>query len=128
MKNSDRDRFDGRLMNASQAKRNKLEQFKAAANDPKRLAERARRDELAAAREVVRQAKAAKQLQEKEDRERLKAEEAKQVDEKAAVKKMALAAGLAMAVDQVAAKTKAREAERKAERDRRYAARQNRKQ
>ena len=38
MKNYNRDHFDGRLKNASEAKRDKLERFKAAANSPEMLA------------------------------------------------------------------------------------------
>lgn len=127
MKNSDRDRFDGRLKNASDAKKNRLERFKAATDDPERLAKRAKRDEVAAAREAARQAKAAKLLQEKEALELQQSEAAKREEEQAAVREAALEAELAQTADQAIADTNAREAERKAERDRRYAARRNRK-
>lgn len=86
MKNSDRDRFDGRLKNASDAKQNRLERFKAAAGDPERLAKRTRRDEENAARKAERQAKAAKLLQQKEDLEQQKFQDAKRAEEQAALR------------------------------------------
>ncbi len=67
MKNSNRDRFDGRLKSASEAKQHRLERFKAAADDPQKLARRAERDAVAAAREAERKARAIKLLREKED-------------------------------------------------------------
>lgn len=127
MKNTERDRFDGRLKNASEAKQNRLERFRAAADDPERLAGRARRDEVAAAREAKQRAKSAKLLQEKEDLERQQSEDARREAEQASLREAAIKAELAETADQVIAKTAAREAERKAERDRRYAARRNRK-
>ena len=123
MKNSDRDHFDGRMKSASEANQSKLERFKAAADDPERLAKRAQRDEAAVAREAKRQAKAAELLQEKEGLERQRAEDTKREQEEVAVRE----AAHAETAEQVIEQTAAHEAERKAERDRRYAARQNRK-
>ena len=123
MKKTDRDRFDGRLKNASEAKLSRLERFQAAADDPERLAERARRDEVAIAREAKQQAKATKLLQEQKDLERQQSEDAKREEEQAALREAELAEG----AKKVIAKTAASDAERKAERDRRYAARRNRK-
>jgi hypothetical protein len=105
MKNSFGDRIDRRLKTASEAKQQRLERFKAAADDPEKLAKRAERHAVAAAREAERKAWAIKLLREKEDLERQQAEAA----EREIVQKAA------------------REAEDKAERDRRYAARRNRK-
>jgi hypothetical protein len=127
MKKSNQDRFPDRLKTASEAKQNKLERFQAAADDPERLAERARKVELAANREVKRQAQATKLLQEKEALERQQSEDAKREAAQASLREVALNAELAETADQAAAQTAAREAERKAERDRRYAARRNRK-
>lgn len=127
MKHSDRDRFDGRLKTASEAKKSRLERFQAAANDPERLAKRAMREEANAARIAERQAKAAKLLQQKEDRERQHSQAAKRAEEQATVHAAELEAETLMTADQVIAQTTARDAERKAERDRRYAARRNRK-
>jgi hypothetical protein len=120
MKKSIGDRFDGRLKSASEAKKDRLERFKAAAVDPEKLAQRAERQAAAAAREEKRKAKAAKQRQEKEELQRQKAEAAAlaKAEADAAEKEAAV-----QDVDQEAAL----EAERKAKRDRRYAARQNRK-
>jgi len=123
MKKSNQDRFPDRLKTASEAKQNKLERFQAAAADPERLAERAKKDELAVAREVKRHAKATKLLQEKEALERQQSEDAKREAEQASLREVALKADLVETADQSAS----REAERKAERDRRYAARRNRK-
>ncbi len=100
MKNLDRDRFDGRLKSASEAKRQQLARFKAAADDPAIQAKRAEKLAVAEAREARREAKAIRLAQENEEQKRKEAEAAE--------------AELA------------REAERKAERDRRYAARRNR--
>ncbi len=127
MKNSNRDHFDGRLKNASEAKQNKLERFKAAAVDPEKLAKRAKRHEIAAAREAERKARATKLLQEKEDLERQQYEDAKREEELAAVREAALEAELAETAEKEIAQKAARDAERKVERDRRYAARKNRK-
>jgi len=127
MKNSDRDRFDGRLKTASEAKQIRLERFQAAADDPVKRANRAKRDAAAVARKSERQVKATKLLQEKEEQERLKAVAVKREETQAAVRKEALEAELAEAAEQVIANAATHEAERKAERDRRYAARKNRK-
>lgn len=105
MKIFSRDRFDGRLKTASEAKRHRLERFKAAADDPEKLAKRAERHAVAAARETQRKVTASNLLREKEDIER------QQV----------------LAAETEIMREAAQEAERKAERDRRYAARRNRK-
>lgn len=123
MKNSDRDRLDGRIKSASEAKQSKLERFKAAAHDPERQARRAKRDEAAVVRKAKQEAKAANLLKEKEELGRQKIEDAKLEQEQAAVRE----AALVETAEQAVAQTAARAAERKAERDRRYAARQNRK-
>jgi phosphatidylinositol kinase/protein kinase (PI-3 family) len=127
MKNSNQDRFPDRLKTASEAKKNRLERFQAAADDPERLAERARKVQLAAVRELKRQAQATKLLQEKETLERQLSENAKHEAEQAAIREEALNVELAETADQADVQNAAREAERKAERDRRYAARRNRK-
>ena len=127
MKHSDRDRFDGRLKTASEANQSRLERFQAAANDPERLAKRAMREEANAARIEERQAKAAKLLQQKEDRERQHSQAAKRAEEQAMLHAAELEAETLMTADQMMVQTTARDAERKAERDRRYAARRNRK-
>jgi hypothetical protein len=127
MKKSNQDRFPDRLKTASEAKKNRLERFQAAADDPERLAERARKVQLAAVREVKRQAQATKLLQEKENLERQLSENAKHEAEQAAIREEALNAELAETADQADVQNAAREVERKAERDRRYAARRNRK-
>jgi hypothetical protein len=127
MKKSNQDRFPDRLKTASEAKKNRLERFQAAADDPERLAERARKVQLAAVREVKRQAQATKLLQEKETLERQLSENAKHEAEQASIREEALNAELAETADQADVQNAAREVERKAERDRRYAARRNRK-
>jgi hypothetical protein len=127
MKKSNQDRFPDRLKTASEAKKNRLERFQAAADDPERLAERARKVQLAAVREVKRQAQATKLLQEKENLERQLSENAKHEAEQASIREEALNAELAKTADQADVQNAAREVERKAERDRRYAARRNRK-
>ncbi len=127
MKKTDRDRFDGRLKNASEAKQNRLERFKTAADDPERLAERDRRSEVAVARKAKQQAKAAKLLQEKADFKRQQSEDAKREAEQTSLSEAAIKEEITETADQVFAKTAASEAERKAKRDRRYAARRNRK-
>jgi|TARA_R110000787_G_scaffold37682_2_gene95546 hypothetical protein len=127
MKKSNQDRFPDRLKTASEAKKNRLERFQAAADDPERLAERARKVQLAAVREVKRQAQATKLLQEKETLERQLSENAKHEAEQASIREEALNAELAKTADQADVQNAAREVERKAERDRRYAARRNRK-
>lgn len=125
MKNSSRDRFDGRLKNASEAKQDRLERFKAAADDPERLAKRAERDQAAATREADLKAKAATLLEEKEIAERRQAEAAEREAAQSAAREAEVAAERAETASQNVAQTKAREAEQKAERDRRYAARRN---
>lgn len=127
MKNSDRDRFDGRLKNASEAKQNRLKRFQAAAEDPERRAKRIRRDEAAVARKAAQQIKATKLQQEKDALEQQRKEEAEREAEKAGAREAALETEIAENASQAIAKSKALEAERKEKRDRRYAARQNRK-
>ncbi len=127
MKNSERDRFDVRLKNATQAKQNMLERFQVAADDPERQAKRARRDEVADAREAKRQSKAAQLLKEREELEQQQIEDAKRAKEQAAEREVALELERAETAERVSARAKALEAERKAERDRRYAARRSRK-
>ena len=105
MKNSSRDRFDGRLKTASEAKQHRLERFKVAVDDPEKLAKRAERHAVAAARETQRKASVSNLLREKEDLERQQA----------------------LAAETEIMREATQEAERKAERDRRYAARRNRK-
>lgn len=120
MKKSNQDRFPDRLKTASEARQNKLARFQAAAVDPKRLAERARKAELAAIRDLKRQTEATKLHQENEALERQQSQDAKREAVQASLRDEALKTELA---DQAVAI----EAERKAERDRRYAARRNRK-
>jgi hypothetical protein len=126
MKNSIGDRFDGRLKSASEAKQQRLEQFKAAANDPVKMAQRAERIAAAAVREADRKAKAAKLLQEKQELERHQAETAEREAAEAAAREAELKAERAAAIERELAEDTAREAARKAERDRRYAARRKR--
>jgi hypothetical protein len=57
MKNSIGDRFDGRLKTASEAKQQRIERFKAAADDPEKLARRAERHAVAASLEAERKIK-----------------------------------------------------------------------
>ncbi len=123
MKKSYGDRFDGRLTTAHQAKQKQLEQFKVAADDPDKLAKRAEKHAVAAAREAQRKVKAAKLLREREDLERQQAAAA----EREAAREAELEAERAGAAEQEITRVAASEAERKAERDRRYAARRNRK-
>ncbi len=127
MKSSNGDRFDGRLKTASEAKQQRLERFKAAADDPEKLAKRAERHAVAAAREAERKARAIKLLREKKDLERQQAEAAEREAAQAAAREAGLEAELAETTDREIAQKAAREAERKAERDRRYAERRNRK-
>jgi hypothetical protein len=127
MKNFNGDRFDGRLKTASEAKQLRLERFKAAVDDPEKLAKRAERHAVAAAREAQRKARATKLLREKEDLERQQAQAAEREAAQAAARKAGLEAERAEAAEREIAQEAAREAERKAERDRRYAARRNRK-
>jgi len=127
MKNSNGDSFGGRLKTASEAKQNRLERFKAAADDPEKLAKRAERHAVAAAREAQRKAKATKLLQEREELERQQAEAAEREAAQAAEREAALEVERAETAEREIAEYVAREAEHKAERDRRYAARRNRK-
>ena len=127
MKNSNGDRFDGRLKAAAEAKQRRLEQFKAAADDPEKQAKRAERHAATAARETQRKARATKLLREKEDLERQLAEAAEREVTQAAAREAGLETERAEAAEREIAQEAAREAERKAERDRRYAERRNRK-
>ena len=127
MKNPIGDRFDGRLKTASEAKQQKLEQFKAAANDPEKLAKRAERQALAAAREAKQKLKALEQMREKEASDLRKAQAAERDAAQAVERKAGLETELAATADREIEQNAAREAERKAERDRKYAARRNRK-
>ncbi len=127
MKNSNGDRFDGRLTTANEAKQKQLERFKVAAGDPDKLAKRAERQAVAAAREAQRKAKAAKLLQEKEDLERQQAEAAEREAAQITAREIELEAERAGAAEREITQEAAAEAARKAERDRRYAARRNRK-
>ena len=127
MKNSNGDRFDGRLKTASEAKQHRLERFKAAADGPEKLAKRAERQAVAAAREAQGKARATKLLRAKEDLERQQSEVAEREAAQAAVQKAGLEAERAKVAEGEIAREAAREAERKADRDRRYAARRNRK-
>lgn len=127
MKNSIGDRFDGRLKTASEAKQQRLERFKAAADDPERLAKRAERQEVAAGLEAARKNKATKLLQGKADVERQQAEAAERQGVQTLARDAELEIEQAEAVDREIKQNAVREAERKAERDRRYAARRNRK-
>jgi hypothetical protein len=127
MKNPTGDRFDGRLKTASQAKQKQLEQFKVAADDPKMLAKRAERLAIAEAREVKRKAKAAKLMQEQENLKLQKAEADKHEAIQAAARDAEVEAERVEATENAVPREVKGEAERKAERDRRYAARRNRK-
>lgn len=127
MMNSNRDRFDGRLKTASEAKQQRLERFKAAVDDPEKLAKRAERGAVAAAREAERKAKEIQLLREKEDLERQQTEAAEREVAQAAAREAEHKAELAETADLEIAQKVEREAEHKAERDRRYAARRNRK-
>ena len=127
MKNISGDRFDGRLNTGSQAKQRQLERFREAAADPETLAKRADRQVAAEAREGQREAKAAERLKEKEEAKRQKAEAAALDAAKAMTREVELGAEGAETAEPKPALVKASEAELKAERDRRYAARRNRK-
>lgn len=127
MKNPNGDRFDGRLKAASEAKKKQLEQFKVAADDPKLLAKRAKMQEVAAARDVKHKAKAEKLLKEKEALALQEAEAAELKAAQDALRKTEVEAEKAKAAEQEVTKDVTSEAARKAERDRRYAARRNRK-
>lgn len=127
MQNSERDRFDGRLKTASQAKQKQLERFKAAAVDPGKTAKRAQLRTEAADREAQRKAKAALLLREKESLELQDFENRKNKRLKMEAEGEKSKAQRSKAGAQEITQEAAREAERKAERDRRYAARRNRK-
>lgn len=116
MKNFNGDRFDGRLKAASEAKKKQLSQFKVAEVDPEKVAKRAAKQALAATREAERKAKAEKLMQEKDALAQQQAEVAER--EKALEVEDTSRDFLQKA---------ASAADKKAERDRRYAARQNRK-
>lgn len=127
MKSINEDRFDGRLKTASDAKRQRLERFKAAAADREKLAKRTERLEAAATIEAEQKDQAMKLRPAKEDVERQKAETAEREGVQAVAREAELETELADAVDREIKQTVVQEAERKAERDRRYAARRNRK-
>ena len=127
MKNISGDRFDRRLNTGSQAKQRQLERFKEAAADPETLAKRAERQVATEARVRQREAKAAELLKEKEEAKRQKAEAAALDAAKAMAPEVEPGAEGANTAKPKLALVKASEAELKAERDRRYAARRNRK-
>ena len=113
MKKSFGGSLEERRNSAAESKLKLLERFKSAskADNPKRLAKRAEREAIAAAREVRREANAKKLIQEKA---------------KAAARELAEAAAHEAELTRQADQAVAEEAERKAERDRRYAARKKR--
>ena len=114
MKKSSYGSLEERRISAAKSKLKLLERFRSAskADDPKRLAKRAEREAINAAREARREAKTIKLIQ---DRAEAAARElAESVAHEAELKRQA---------DQAVAE----EAERKAERDRRYAARKKHK-
>jgi hypothetical protein len=127
MKNSIGDRFDGRLKTASEAKQQRLERFKAAADDPEKLARRAERHEVAASLEAERKVKSMKLKQENDDVERQRAEIAERQGVQTLARDAKIKTERAEAVFQEIEQNAVQEADRKAERDRRYAARRNRK-
>jgi hypothetical protein len=127
MKNSIGDRFDGRLKTASEAKQQRLERFKAAADDPEKLARRAARHEVAASLEAERKVKSMKLKQKNDDLERQRTEIAERQGVQTLARDAKLETERAEAVVQEIEQNALQEADRKAERDRRYAARRNRK-
>ncbi len=127
MKNSNGDRFDGRLKTASQAKQQQLERFKVAADDPEKLAKRAEKHAASAAREAQRNAKVTKLMREKEALEQRQAEASEREAAQATACEAVSEPEDADTAEREITQTVADEAERKAERDRRYAARRNRK-
>jgi hypothetical protein len=127
MKNSIGDRFDGRLKTASEAKQQRIERFKAAADDPEKLARRAERHAVAASLEAERKIKFMKLQQKNDDVERERAEIAERQGAETLARDAELETERAEAVVQEIEQNAVQEADRKAERDRRYAARRNRK-
>ena len=127
MKNSIGDRFDGRLKTASEAKQQRLERFKAAADDPEKLARRAERHKVAASLEAERKVKSMKLKQENDEVERQRAEIAERKGVQTLARDAKIETERAEAVVQEIEQNAVQEADRKAERDRRYAARRNRK-
>jgi hypothetical protein len=127
MKNSIGDRFDGRLKTASEAKQQRLERFKAAADDPEKLARRAERHAVAASLEAERKIKLIKLQQKNDDVERQRVEIAERQGAETLARDAELETERAEAVVQEIEQNAVQEADRKAERDRRYAARRNRK-
>ncbi|HUS55029.1 MAG TPA: DUF6481 family protein [Thermohalobaculum sp.] len=113
MKKSFGGSLEERRSAAAESKLKLLERFKLASktDDPKRLAKRAEREAIAAAREVRQEANAIKLVQEKAE---------------AAARELAEAAAHEAELARRAEQAVADEAERKAERDRRYAARKKR--
>ena len=113
MKKSFGGSLDERRNSAAESKLKLLERFKLAskADDPKRLAKRAEREAIAAARAVRQEANAKKLILEKAE---------------AAARKLVETAAREAELIRQAEQALADEAERKAERDRRYAARKNR--
>ena len=114
MKKSSYGSLEERRISAAESKLKLLERFRSAskADDPKRLAKRAEREAINAAREARREANAIKLIQDRAEAA------ARELAESAARE-----AELKRQVDQAVAE----EAERKAERDRRYAARKKHK-
>ena len=106
--------FEERRISAAESKQKLLERFKSAskADDPARLAKRAEREAIAAARETRREANAKKLIQDRAE---------------AAARELAETAAREAELIRQADQAVADEAERKAERDRRYAARKKRK-
>jgi hypothetical protein len=127
MKNSIGDRFDGRLKTASEAKQQRLERFKAAADDPEKLARRAERHAVAASLEAERKIKFMKLQQKNDDVERQRAKIVERQGAETLARDAELETEHAEAVVQEIEQNAVQEADRKAERDRRYAARRNRK-
>jgi hypothetical protein len=127
MKNSIGDRFDGRLKTASEAKQQRLERFKAAADDPEKLARHAQSHEGAASLEAELKVKSMKLKQENDDVERQRAEIAERQGVQTLARDAKIKTERAEAVFQEIEQNAVQEADRKAERDRRYAARRNRK-
>lgn len=127
MKNSNGNSLDGRIKDASQAKRDQLERFKKAAQDPERLAAIAQKKAEAAVRETQRLAKAAELKKQQEEQARIKSEADARDAEAAAAKEAELIEERKNTADKIIDQDQATEAEKKAERDRRYQARRNRK-
>jgi hypothetical protein len=127
--------FEERRKAATEAKQKLLKKFEAAPkpDDPEMVAKRAERQALAEARETRR---AERRRQKQEEAERLKAEAAAREAAEAKAKADAIAEAEAIATAEAEAREAGKkklierviadEAERKAERDRRYAARKAR--